>query len=91
MILRNKGTYAQAFKWLLIDALAPALGILSTLFITLGEGELALVLALFTGFFLYIGASDLLPESHHGHTKIIPSVMTILGAGFVYLVIQLAS
>ena len=30
---------------------------------------LPVVLTFFTGFFLYIGASDLLPESHHAHPR----------------------
>jgi len=48
------------------------------------------VLGLFAGFFLYIGASDLLPESFHAHPKFLTTVMTLLGAGLLYLVVRLA-
>ncbi len=61
MILKNSGTRRQAFKWLLVDAIAPVLGVISTLFFTVSENTLGIILAVFTGFFLYIGASDLLP------------------------------
>lgn len=90
MILKNKGERITAFKWLLADALAPVLGILSTLFFTLSEGAVGIVLALFTGFFLYIGASDLLPESHHNHPRFLTTLMTLLGIGVMFTAIHFA-
>ena len=91
LIIKNQGTAKQALHWLMIDAVAPALGAASTLFFTLPETVLGLVLANFCGFFLYIGASDLLPESHHGHKTIWTTVMTLLGMSVLYLAIRLAS
>jgi zinc transporter ZupT len=32
LVLKNSGTRAQAFRWLLADAIAPVLGVISTLF-----------------------------------------------------------
>ena len=90
MILKNKGEPKEAFRWLLVDASAPVLGVLSTLFFTLPESILGLVLAAFSGFFLYIGASDLLPECHHAHPTIWTTAMTVLGVAVLYLVIRLA-
>lgn len=90
MILKGGGTRMQAFKWLLFDALAPVLGVLSTLFFHVSEETLGLLLALFAGFFLYIGASDLIPESHHAHPKFITTIMTGLGIAVLYIVIKLA-
>jgi zinc transporter ZupT len=90
LILKNGGTRMQAFKWLAIDALAPVLGVVSTLFFSIPETSLGLLLALFAGFFLYIGASDLIPESHHAHPKRITTIMTALGVLVMYGVIQLA-
>jgi ZIP family zinc transporter len=90
MILKNGGTRAKAFKWLLIDAIAPVLGVLSTLFFVLPGERLGLLLALFAGFFLYIGASDLIPESHHEHPTRWTTLMTIIGIAVLYGVIKLA-
>lgn len=90
MILKNGGGKSQAFKWLFADALAPVLGIISTLFFTLPEKSLAIILAFFAGFFLYIGASDLLPESHHEHPTIWTTFVTILGVIVLFLAIKLA-
>ena len=90
LILKNGGSRQQAFKWLAIDALAPVLGVLSTLFFSVSASTLGLLLALFAGFFLYIGASDLIPESHHNHPKLITTLMTVLGVLTLYVVVQLA-
>lgn len=90
MILKNAGGKQMAMQWLFIDAIAPILGVALTMSITLPERFLGVILALFSGFFLYIGASDLVPESHHSHPRILTTVMTILGAGVLYLAITLA-
>jgi len=90
MILKNSGTQKQAFKWLLVDAIAPVLGIISTLFFSVSESTLGLILAVFTGFFLYIGASDLLPESHHNHPTMWTTITTILGMIVLFGAIKLA-
>jgi len=84
VILKNGGTARDAIRWLLADALAPAIGIASTLAFKLPEQLFGLVLALFAGFFLYLGASDLVPESHHAHPKHLTTVATVLGALLVW-------
>lgn len=91
IILKNGGGKNLAFRWLLTDALAPVAGVISTIFFTLPQAVLGLVLALFGGFFLYIGASDLLPESHHAHPTKWTTFMTLSGILTLYLVIRLAS
>lgn len=90
VIVRHGGSRAQALKWLLVDALAPVLGIVSTLLFSVTEVTLGLILALFAGFFLYISASDLIPESHHAHPTFWTTAATLVGAGVLYSVIQLA-
>lgn len=91
MILRNRGNDRSAFRWLLADAIAPVVGAASTLVLTLAGPHLGLALGLFAGFFLYIGASDLVPESYHGHPRTWTSVMTILGAATMFLAIRWVS
>ncbi|MDR3547701.1 MAG: ZIP family metal transporter [Candidatus Pacebacteria bacterium] len=76
--------------WLIADALAPLVGIGATLFFKVPEQHLSLILALFSGFFLYIGASELLPDSHHRYPRLITSVMTLLGAALIYVAIHFA-
>ncbi|MFO0718825.1 MAG: ZIP family metal transporter [Candidatus Paceibacterota bacterium] len=90
MILKNGGNRKKALKWLFVDSIAPVLGVVSTLFFELPESTLGLVLAVFAGFFLYIGASDLLPESHHSHPTKWTTIMTVLGLVVMFLAIRIA-
>ena len=90
MILKNGGDKKKAFKWLMVDAFAPVLGIFSTLFFTLPPSALGIILAIFSGFFLYIGASDLLPESHHNHPTYWTTLVTLLGIVIIFFAITLA-
>ncbi len=91
LILKNRGEGKFAFKWLIVDALAPVVGAASTLFFSLPEKSLSVVLAIFAGFFLYIGASDLIPESHHAHPKFLTTAMTILGAAVLFTAVHFAN
>ena len=90
MILRHGGSKREAMKWLALDAAAPVLGILSTLLFTIPESFIGLILALFAGFFLYIGASDLLPESHHSHPTHWTTFATILGMAVIFVAVHFA-
>ena len=85
VVLKNAGTSREAFRWLLLDAIAPVLGVVATLFYRLPEAVLGSVLGLFAGFFIYIGASDLLPESYHAHPTKLTTIMTLSGAGLLYI------
>jgi zinc transporter ZupT len=89
IVLRNGGDRRQAFRWLLLDASAPVVGVASTLFFTLPGSAFGTALALFAGFFLYIGASDLIPESYHAHPKFLTTAMTLAGAAVLYAAIAL--
>jgi zinc transporter ZupT len=91
LILKNKGERGHAFRWLIVDAAAPVVGAASTMLFALPESALSIILAIFSGFFLYIGASDLIPESHHAHPKFLTTAMTLLGAGLLYVIIHFAN
>ncbi len=91
IVIKNRGTRAQAIRWLVMDAIAPVLGVISTFFFTLPNSLFSMALGLFAGFFLYIGASDLIPESYHAHPKFLTTAMTLAGAAVLYLAIALIS
>ncbi len=90
MILRNGGSLPSALRWLSVDAVAPFLGVLATRFFTVPASSLSVLLAVFAGFFFYIGAGDLLPESHHAHPTKWTTLATCLGLGVLYVVVRLA-
>ncbi len=91
LVLRNHGSWKVASRWLFVDALAPVVGAASTLLFEIPSSDIGLVLAVFVGSFLYLSASDLIPESHHRHPRMLTTVLTLAGAGVLYLVVQLAA
>ena len=91
IVLGRKGGARSATRWLLIDAAAPVLGAASTLLLDFPPYVLGLCLALFAGFFVYISASDLLPESYHDHPTRWTTAMTLLGIVTLYVVARLTA
>ena len=91
LILKNRGSDRSAFRWLVVDAVAPIIGAASTMVFSLQGAMLGLGLAAMAGFFLYIGAIDLLPESYHDHPTVWTTAMTILGALTMFVAIRLAN
>ena len=73
----------RAARWLLVDAVTPILGASSTLLFRLPESVLPWILAFFCGFFLYIGASDLLPEARE-HKGLGVLAATVLGMVVIF-------
>ncbi|HEY5942808.1 MAG TPA: ZIP family metal transporter [Solirubrobacterales bacterium] len=63
-VLRRSGNRSTAVKWLTIDALAPLLGAIIGSQVAISDQALGYVLCVYCGIFLYIGATDLLPEAH---------------------------
>jgi zinc transporter ZupT len=90
MIVRNRGARSQVLRWLLADALAPLVGVIVTLFFSISERSLGIAVALFAGFFLYIGASDLLPESHHQHSRYWTTIATLAGMAVLFAAVRAA-
>ena len=89
VVMRNGGSRNFALRWLAADAAAPMLGATASLFTHPDPGVLAVLLALFCGFFLHVGASGLLPESHRARPRASTTISTLAGAGFLYLVTAL--
>ena len=86
LMLLNKNNRRQSIFFLLIDSLAPVLGVIVSFFFHLSPVWLLIYLGFFAGFLLYIGASDILPEAHSDHSSYLTIGMTILGAVFIFLV-----
>ena len=89
VVMKNGGSRRFALRWLAVDAAAPMLGAFASLFVRPDAGILAVLLALFCGFFLHIGASGLLPESHRARPRASTTVATLAGAAFLYAVTAL--
>ncbi len=85
VILRNQGNRRQAIKWIFVDAAAPLVGVGASFIFSSAVMFLPFIFAFYAGFFLYLGASDLLPEAHHRHSSYFTIIATISGFLMVYL------
>jgi len=77
-----------SFQMLILDAVAPVLGALCTLFVRLPQWYLAYLLPFFAGGFLYLGASDLLPEAHEKNPPLVSLVSTVGGFLVIFAIVR---
>lgn len=89
LMLSNHNTAARAKFFLLLDALAPVVGALSTLLFSVSAGFLLIYLGFFAGFLLYIGASDILPEAHSQRSSFKLLTLTVLGSLIIFIITRL--
>ena len=69
-VLRQSGDRRQAVQWLAIDALAPLAGAIVGSSLAVSESTLGYLLAVYAGFFLFMGATDLLPHAHEHPSRL---------------------
>ncbi len=86
----KSGTNARAKAWLVADAIAPVFGIFAASLLSIGEYSLGIIISVFSGFFVYIALADMIPESFHAHPKKWTTLMTVLGAVFIFIVLHFA-
>lgn len=86
LLLHHKNSDKRAKLFLIFDALAPILGIFSTLFFVISNKFLVLYLGFFAGFLLYISASDILPEAHEKNSSYKTILLTIFGILFIFAI-----
>ena len=84
-LLASRAPSATAYRWLTLVAIAPVAGVLVGALIQIEEQALGAVLAFFAGFFLYVGAAELLPEAHRRDRSRWIVLATIGGAAAIYL------
>lgn len=64
IMLKDEQNVRNARRFLFVDAIAPVFGIFAASFFAISQSILAVILAVFAGQFLYIGAANLLPETY---------------------------
>jgi zinc transporter ZupT len=85
VVLAHGNPLRRAAAWLAVDMTAPVVGAATTMLFNLNRGLLLWVLAFFAGSFLYIGASDLLPEARE-HDSPLVGVATAAGMLAIFLI-----
>jgi zinc transporter, ZIP family len=84
-IMRQSGERQTAIRWLAVDAAAPLVGAIVGASLSVGEEQLGALLAVYVGFFLFMGATDLLPHAHE-HPSGKRVLLTIAGFAGILLV-----
>lgn len=87
IMLKNKQKKSKTILFLVLDAIAPVVGVLLVSMVAFPENLLSIILAIFVGEFIYIGASNLLPATQQFHSKKILLAM----AGGMFLIMILTS
>jgi zinc transporter ZupT len=88
-VLKQSGNRRQAVRWLQIDAIAPLLGAIVGSLATVSDHTLGYLLCLYSGFFLYMGATDLLPEAH-AHASWRKVGLTASGFALIFAITRVA-
>jgi len=84
-ILASRMPSSTAYRWVLLVATAPVLGVLLGSLVTIPEQMLGAILGFFAGFFLYVGAAELLPEAHRRDSSRVVVAATLGGTLAIYL------
>lgn len=86
LMLANNNSTKKSYLMIFFDALAPVLGVFSTLLFRFPQNYLMLYLGFFAGTLLYISLGDILPEAHSKDPSFKTIAMTVLGIVFIFLV-----
>jgi zinc transporter ZupT len=87
-VLSQSQDRPRAKRWLAVDAFAPLAGATVGALVSVSDATLGHLLAFYTGFFLYMGATDLLPEAHE-HASWSRVGLTVLGFAAIFCISQL--
>jgi zinc transporter ZupT len=91
VMLNSGNSLKSSMRMLLLDAVTPVLGATMSLFITLFDRYLVYLLPFFAGGFLYLGASDLLPEAHDETSPAVAFGFTVAGFVAVFIATRFIS
>jgi zinc transporter ZupT len=85
VMLNSGNSLKNSLRMLFLDAVAPVLGAVATLFFEVQQYYIVLLLPFFAGGFLYLGASDLLPEAHEKNPQTLTLISCITGFVLIFI------
>jgi ZIP family zinc transporter len=84
LLLASRTPRDEMLRWVALVALAPVVGVIVGLLLPVPDAVLGAMLAVFAGFFLYIGAAELLPEAHRSQRSTWVVTATLTGVVAIY-------
>lgn len=91
VMLNSGNSLKNSLRMLFLDAVAPVLGAVVAFFIQVQQYYIVLLLPFFAGGFLYLGASDLLPEAHEKNPQLLTIVSCTGGFLFIFMLTYVLS
>lgn len=85
IMLNSGNSLKSSLKMLILNAIAPILGVISTMFVIIPEKYIVLIVPFFAGGILYMGASDLLPEAYEDNPIQVSFLYSMAGFIFVFI------
>ena len=89
-VLRQSNDRRRALRWLAIDSAAPLAGAIVGTALQVSEENLGALLAAYAGFFLFMGATDLLPHAHE-HPSARRVALTVVGFAAIFALSLIAA
>jgi ZIP family zinc transporter len=89
-VLNQSQNRPQAIRWQVTDAVAPLFGATVGALVNVPDATLGHLLSFYAGFFLYMGATDLLPEAHE-HASWARVGLTLLGFAAIFGITRVAA
>lgn len=89
-VLRQSNDRIRALRWLVVDAVTPIAGAIVGSVLSVSEENLGELLAVYAGFFLFMGATDLLPHAHE-HPSAKRVGLTVLGFALIFGISRIAA
>lgn len=84
LLLASRTPRNEIYRWVGLVAMAPVLGVIVGLLLPIPDMVLGGMLGVFAGFFLYIGAAELLPEAHRSDRSRWVVGATLAGVAAIY-------
>jgi zinc transporter ZupT len=88
VMLNSKNSRKSSLQMLFLVALAPLLGVTSTLLFTIPDRYLVLMIPFLVGIFLFLAASDCLPEAFEKNPPWVTVTFSFIGFIFIFAVVR---
>ena len=89
IMMRGGNNPRDSLRMLLLDAITPLLGAITTLFFVVPVDVLIILVPFFAGGFLYLGATDLLPGGYQTNPNLKTLALALLGFLVIFIVTRL--
>lgn len=88
VMLNSKNSRKASLQMLVLVAVTPLLGVTSTLLFTIPDRYLVLIILFLVGGFLFLGASDCLPEAYEKNPPWVTVTFSLVGFVIIFAVVR---